>query len=1698
MKRKNQESRPNIILADAIYTGMSALVRLAQWRKNRRTIKFYNQIANNWREIQRKSKYLAYGDSFNSYCVQDKEHVLRRLYLQMLWFSTQPYGNKEFKRVYNWREGTVGPLNALLNIAGAALRDILVPRYPFPDPQSYQVCKYRDGTRKVIPKKVADEIPIENGVKIHLRMGYRGNSKCPRILLRHPTLPALDFGDMIRAHLVELCRQCFIHDVPRNEAQRYIRLLIHRLIPFLDWVYTRGEVGRKDFYPDADKELRKIVLEIRTRFSRQFGFKEGISKQIDSFDTNLGTDFLKEKVEEIRDSNEDDSIRDKCTSILKFIEQGVVTDREITKFIEEVTKKTQQEGNDWHRVLLTGYSQPRSLKEAIFVGDHLLQTPSGIQYLAEVPVLGSQGAGKVDLVLFVRSKRPGRQSIWTPVMSLELKSKTGFNYNLYGKRPRTKKSDVFVPVLSSWKTPLKESEWRSMLNSVPPENHLDQLNAYEKALLSEYNSLIGDPLELKSLWKGVVTLDVSQEYEPTKKAFDEIVDQIAKMLFEGKFKGQWKTVTIKSNDSEISSPRVAVTMTPARGPEHLLKKVSFQERIHHEDPFVNRVEDSVFFTQYISVSSPTSSGKSAAWLAKNWHLLYHLTELEKTSPSDASFIWIDLVGDYPHKRIVKTRFRLERLKKEGLIGSVLFDRLDRFLNSITFVKTREAVDSWLFQDSSSGLDALRNIITSNIQEKPGNIFIVVDGWSDLELMVPATCRSNLQVLELSLLQVVKKFAHEVIWVDCEINHPKVSEAYQRHCVSPLTYNSPRRQVVDEIIWNLPTSPQRYGWMAPEFDDCRVIIQDLPVEHAPWTTAIHVPTLRGWNRKFSAEVSKSPIVRMDEYHGSLNQEKYMFGRSFHNTSLQVRYGVIDQESLDSAKQEAAGLIPSLDRSRGESISDSQENNESSEWVSVTHSVNNSKIQPSMTSRLHFDIQQPPSLPNRLGKDHEEEFLVDAVQITRGWIHKEYDEPDEQSVTITRRPPTHYPTTTRHLDTIDSKRREIQRLSSAATFLKSKTAFHRPLYSLYEEIIKLCDTSSLQSVDDDILLNVLVQVRDTLLERSECRNLWNILRFSRLSLGDSLNAENRKHLRNVQRFNPELLELYGMNLFLAVLAVAERVLKDHESAHCLDLWSSVAQWQLYQIGFRQQDDDKFEHRYDFQSIHSNLTWRAKQMMKTTSRTTTRFPEQHGLLFFQEKSDGGRIWLLFPSIKKTIFGVLLEDQMSATLRYGWHRGEIDPHALSKSAKGALSREGWMEYPIVLVSVNKQHVLYTKDDEEWIQSGLLEYGNPPKGQSQPVRWIRLSQPSPETLVALHGYRPGSFSSDVKTECNEVLREAAEWSGVVRAVSCFLTIDLEKKVYRIDLNEGSKTIAKKETQHTDEVIRFLRYPQRIGEYFSTLDGTYLKWDHQQDVEYDELRIKNKEGKYDFYHLSVFEPLIHRYSFYSDSYKLPATCEDFLMTKAGEDITLRVIVDGQRKDRGFKKYLKLNLDGLKGRGHLIGLEMEDMGIFDVALLSEVGQLVDVDTGTRFDFEVDSSSLVELRLTHILSDYPRLQNSIIGNIEELEAAELEGREKPGEEVHVEERTELRFVSLEIEESSHRRTVDVIVFLCTVDDETDIEDVPVLSLSSEIVGVQSIAYDFIEREVIDSLRARGISADLHEDILIEVENKLELHGVKIGYY
>ncbi|NHI83314.1 MAG: hypothetical protein EAX81_03315 [Candidatus Thorarchaeota archaeon] len=583
MGRKIQEFRPNVVLADAIYAGLSALVRLASKRKNAKTYRFYQQISKNWKIARKEWKSSKAKGSHDFSSVQGIEPVLRRLYLKMLWYSTARYGNKEFKRVYSWREGTVGPLNALLNSAGSTLRDLLVTRYPFPNPQLYEIRQFSDGRTKVIPKRVADELSTLEDAKVHLKAGYPGNSKKPRILLTHPTLPALDFGDMIRAHLVELCRQCFIHGVPRKESQRYIRLLTHRLIPFLDWIYTGGRIGRKNFYPDADQELRRLVLEIRTRFSQRIGSAKRISEQIEGPTENPGVDFLMGKAK--AEMEKDDSTGKRGQVILAHIENDIVGDADISNFIEEVSKKTQREGNDWHRVLLSGFSHPSSLKAAVFAGDDLLQEPSGMQYLAEVPVTGPQGAGRIDLVLFVRNKKAANQYIWTPIMILEVKTKAGFRFNLYGRKPRTKESNVYAPEFYSWKESLTEAEWKAMLDSIPPHSHLGQLDAYEQSILAEYNALAGDVLELKTLWKGVVTLDISQDYEITKKVFDQLVSQLADSLVMGEFYEKWATLTFENTDSSKAVPRIAITMVPAKGPKHILKKIVPSESIRFENPF---------------------------------------------------------------------------------------------------------------------------------------------------------------------------------------------------------------------------------------------------------------------------------------------------------------------------------------------------------------------------------------------------------------------------------------------------------------------------------------------------------------------------------------------------------------------------------------------------------------------------------------------------------------------------------------------------------------------------------------------------------------------------------------------------------------------------------------------------------------------------------------------------------------------------------------------------------------------------------------------------------------------------------------------------------------------------------------------------------------------------------------------------------
>ncbi|MFW9846146.1 MAG: hypothetical protein ACFFD6_05335, partial [Candidatus Thorarchaeota archaeon] len=599
MKKRKRKPAANIILSIALYSGLAALVRLAERRRNHRTKKFQKSISEKWREIREDLSEIKRTNPRDFSALQNAEPNLRKMYLRMLWYSTKPYGNKEFKRIYSWKSGTVGPLNALLNYAGARLRELAVTRYPFPDPAYFQIRRYKEGVVKVLARSVAESYPDDGSAKkVYWKAGYRGNSKHPRVLLTHPTLPGLDFVDMIRAHVIELCRQCFIHGVPRSEAQKYIRLLIHNLKPFLDWVYTGGESGRKDFFPDADRELRSIVLEIRALHGKRAGRSESITRSIDDAYTNPNIDILRKKALEILSTSPNEEVRVVCAEILDKIDQELIVDKDVAKLIDHTNALALREGNEWHRVMLSGLHHPFSLSSVVFHGDSMLTTPDSVLIVGELPVSGRDGMGQADIVFFVRRSVSGR-TIWTPIMILEVKTKTAFEFNMYAVMSKSRRD--YVPAGYVWKRALDDKDWQILSTSHPDKKALKQLKAYEQRILQEYRKLVrDDPSPPTSLWKGVVVIDTDQSYADVYDFFHIILGRLAEDIHRFVPRvSEWTSLTLDSIDS-TRVPRVGVLLSPSKGPSHLIMERVSPDYIETEDPFEHRIKDELTLTLHVS------------------------------------------------------------------------------------------------------------------------------------------------------------------------------------------------------------------------------------------------------------------------------------------------------------------------------------------------------------------------------------------------------------------------------------------------------------------------------------------------------------------------------------------------------------------------------------------------------------------------------------------------------------------------------------------------------------------------------------------------------------------------------------------------------------------------------------------------------------------------------------------------------------------------------------------------------------------------------------------------------------------------------------------------------------------------------------------------------------------------------------------
>ncbi len=1485
---------------------------------------------------------------------------MRNQFFGIVWTSTRRFGNREFKRVYNWLEGTVGPLNALLNYAGARLRDLAMTRYPFPEPESFQIRKYPDGSKKIFSKEEAERLGPDDAVKTYWRGGYRKKGKSPLILLAHPTLPEMDFVDMIRTHMIELCRQCFIHNVPRTDAHRYIKLLIHRLQPFLDWVYTDGEQGRPYFNRYSDHELRAIVLEIRSLYGKRAGREKSVTKGLDVPETLiLYIEEFREKVEQLRDTTDGKKERKVFSEILNHIDEGNIEQRDVEKIIEQVLALSSMEGNEWHRILLSDLHHPRSLKQVIFAGDTMLDEPSSILIVGELPV--SRRKGQIDLVIFLRREVSGRV-IWTPVMILEIKTKTSFDYNLYGLRTKNKNVKDYAPSLYAWKRTKTDDEWKEIFTSDSQPRTLDQLDAYEIELLSEYQQVAPlDTTPPKSLWKGVVVLDTDQSPLEVFEGFQDLLeDLVTKITYDSL--DITKTTAYSLNPSvSTKTPRVATIITPGEGPVELLNEVCMPESLPVDDPFSERISDDRLLTLYVPVSSPTSSGNAAAWISRNWHLLNHIQECT-TSSKQPEIHWVDLMGDYPNELLTKKRFGLDVLLMEGGINKRRYASLDGLIDKIRFIDLSTNIDP-ILSGKDLGLDSLIDNLSLSLQEESmGDRIVVIDGWSEFKDMVPSSRQHIIHALEKRLLNSLPTSNINVIWIDSGVQHTRMNKHYQRKCVSPLPYDSPRKMHVDEIIYNLPTSSRGFGRFLPKSDDERYIIQDVPASAPPWRTKIHVPHLVDYSRKLRGSQRRKPTLPEEEVYGK--NLRLMYGRGITLSNIYSDTSRYSKRQVSELEGFALSLAPSTLRARGESTKDKEQESESDIPLRQLATPTMVTGYPStLSSRLTYSPDAPPPKPNNAKREY-----VPNKRITRRLYYErvpsqDFGKDDDECVVM--RPPTIRLSTSNDIDSRRTRGMELRRLLYTVRFLKRKKVLSKSLRSCCKKITTICAKALSTELDESELLRALERVQEIILEDPERARVWETVRPIRQGLFELLNSGNRAVLEEVLGRSPDVLLLYGNNLFLAILAVLHSEYNEVMHTHVVPLWQSVVEWELYQIGFKAQQGS-VNSKYDLHSIYSNLMNRARMLPALGIPEHVLSKQQTGQIIWTEKEGKYSAWIIFQSEKGMVAG-LIDNLQSQWLRPSWYQCVNDPQILNDKAEQALYSPD--RNTIVVTEVDKHKILWMltegEDGPVWLSS-VLEHGTPKK-KEQSIPWIKLTETYEVPALDDAFLVPPILPVDIEKHVDDFLKETASLEQEVIYTTCEVSINIKKRVYELEFKNKSREITLDTLlfKDTTELVKTLRHPIRRGTPLRIKNGSLVMWDHRTDIQYSGCELKRGKAR-EIISVTFLRPLVHRSRFHPDVYDYPKTCDELMSTTMGDKVTLSI----RPQDNRFR----IELKGLSSKSSLKQLDGLELNIHDLGLLTECEQLIDTPRKIRHNVEIDAKELLGRSVSR-LSDYPRLQEVV---------------------------------------------------------------------------------------------------------------------------
>ncbi|MDF1537449.1 MAG: hypothetical protein P1Q69_00905 [Candidatus Thorarchaeota archaeon] len=666
-------------------------------------------------------------------------------------------------------------------------------------------------------------------------------------------------------------------------------------------------------------------------------------------------------------------------------------------------------------------------------------------------------------------------------------------------------------------------------------------------------------------------------------------------------------------------------------------------------------------------------------------------------------------------------------------------------------------------------------------------------------------------------------------------------------------------------------------MAPQQEDIRIIVQDTPTGANPWSTIIHVPHLVGFAEKFRGLAKRDGNVAPEEVFHHVTNVHPMHGRGVTLSSIQASVGDLSKVQFPKILDDALTLVPSTLRRR-EPVSAKKEKEEERlsqnlPWQSTFHTVGTAGGS-TMDERTGLALTKPPPTPRRGTPKYIDAYTYDFKTpkkriITRRWFYEQTPtqiiESDDEYYDSTQ-PLGIEDVWIGEIDTLETRERELRRLHYAAKHLIEQSSLSNDLKFCCKKIERYCaiqfgfmkENPSLKT--SEFFLDALRRVKGIILEDSSRLEIWNVLLPHRENTVTLLNTEKRDALEEVIEQIPDVLQIYGNNLFLAVLST----LSNRNPSLAEYLWTPISEWIFYQLGIRIQYDTT-KSVYSFQAILSNHRSRTKTLSQTDLPKRAAGEEEIGAIFWKESETGFDAMLLIPHDGRYLTGII-ERLRERWIPPKWYACKTTAQHLKEFAEESLASTD--KTPIVISIVQNTQVLWVPvmdeydDDFRW-GSFTIAHGKPGTRRDS-IPWLKL-----ETTISLS---PPNSIPAIPDSIDDTLRKLARVKHRAVPVKLMVSVNKHRQVYEVNL-EGESFEEQFEFSRTSELVRFLRSPIHQGEGYRS-KGHTLTWDHRNDIIYNEDSI------------SFLIPLIHRSRFYPAEYQYPKTCKALLATKQGTEVSI--------------------------------------------------------------------------------------------------------------------------------------------------------------------------------------------------------------------